>query len=60
MILATYLIGPLRVSIDTATGRVVSVEDRITGAIPAMHYSPEYIACAERQAQIAWAATAEA
>ena len=60
MLTTIYFIGALRVILCDATGRVVAVESRVGASLPSCMFSPEYIARAERDAQIAWAATAEA
>ena len=55
----TYTFGPLRVVVQTLTGEVVSVQDKLTGVAAAFMYSRAAIEHAAMQARNAWASTAE-
>lgn len=46
--------GSLRVLIDEATGAVVAVQDRATGAAASLNFSPAYIARAKQSAVLAF------
>lgn len=46
--------GPLRVILDEATGDLVSVQDRISGADARFIYSLSYVARAVASASLAW------
>jgi hypothetical protein len=58
-ILQVLTFGPLRVFVDTETGRVVSVQDALTGCAASLLYSQGAIATASRLAHQAWASTFE-
>ena len=51
-----YFFGPLKVVLNDATGEVVSVQDRITGASADFAFAPGYIDAAKRHAFLNWSA----
>lgn len=53
MMLDVHFYGALRVLVDQATGRIVSVQDRISGADASFTFSPDYIARAKTAATLA-------
>lgn len=48
-----YFYGPLRVIINTQTGTILAVQDRISGEAAIFRFSPAYIAKAEQSARLA-------
>lgn len=58
-IIETFFFGPLRVLIDTATGRVIGTQDRISGCAASLRYAPAYIRAAEDSALRAFESTHE-
>lgn len=54
MILYHFSYGPLRVILNDATGELVSVQDRITGADARFLYALSYVARAVAAATLAW------
>ena len=55
-----YFYGPLKVTLDSATGEVLSVQNRITGMSADFGFAPDYITAAKHYAVLQWSATAEA
>lgn len=49
-----FYFGALRVLIDSATGEVKAVQDRISGEAAAFRFSPDYIARASQSAILAF------
>lgn len=52
----TYFFGALQVIVDTYTGAIVAVQDRITGEAAELHFLPSYIARAKAYAEMHWSA----
>jgi hypothetical protein len=48
-----YFYGALRVLIDSFTGALVAVQDRISGEAASLRYSPDYISRAVSAAMLA-------
>jgi len=57
---AIYFVGTLRVLIDEASGAVVAIQNRVTGAAASFTHSPEVIASAVASASRAFASQDEA
>lgn len=51
--------GALRVILDNASGRVLAVQDRISGESASFRFSPDYITRACTHAQNAWASLSQ-
>lgn len=55
-----YFFGPLRVLVNSATGEIVSVQDRISGLDASFSFRPEFIARAKEHARMRWEACIDA
>ncbi len=60
MILDYISYGALRVVMDSASGKILAVQDRITGEAAEFRYHPDYIARAKREAEARWLACTDA
>lgn len=60
MILDYVSFGALRVVMNSASGEILAVQDRITGEAAEFRYSPDYIARAKREAEQRWMACTDA
>lgn len=51
-----HFFGAIKVTLDESTGRVLAVQDRISGEAASLHFLPAYITAAEHAAKMAWEA----